>query len=76
MPRHVYCCAECGEIKTNVVVPKLENCSKAPFHRWINMGVEGTNKYECNNCNALVSTVKQPVTYGCKEHIFHEWKKV
>jgi len=75
IPKHVYCCAECGETVRKQVKPSPDNCPTWPFHRWINIGKEGTERYECVNCKVVVYTEKLPNSYGCKESIFHEWKK-
>ena len=76
MQQHVYCCAECGETKTNAISPSSDKCPESPFHRWINMGVKGDAEYICRHCKAVVRTVKIPVTYGCKENLFHEWQSI
>ena len=74
--KHVYCCPECGETLTKQVKPNPDNCPVAPFHRWINIGNEGTERYKCLNCKVVVHTVKRPNSYGCKMSTFHEWERV
>jgi hypothetical protein len=72
---HVYYCAECARIEYKVISPSKEGCSKAPFHRWINLGLKGDTKYKCRKCKKEVEAMKGPVSYGCYEGVFHEWEK-
>jgi phage FluMu protein Com len=73
---HVYCCAECNKVVTGAIAPKIEGCHKGSFHRWINIGIEGTEKYKCNKCKVMVNTIKLPTNYGCSTAIFHKWKRL
>ena len=72
---HVYYCAECASVEYKVVSPAKQGCAKAPFHRWINLGLEGGIRYRCSMCKKEVNTLKKPVSYGCKEDIFHCWEE-
>ena len=71
-----YFCKNCNEKIQSGKRPTSQNCSRATFHNWTDLGEVGDRNFNCKNCGTTVWTKKRPTSQNCSRDTFHNWTEL